>query len=244
MILLSQIMINKAITQDLRCNMVTHEIELKNKELLNMMEELRKEFYQLKEDHGVEDGISERLEVPDVTNEYYCEEEYLEFINPTTHVGFPTSYYSINMPQLKRKQPDIWSDYVERVKNKTAALLGAHTSALALMYPPEGFVAWHTNWNSPSYQILFTWSETGEGYFRYKDPSTGEIITLHDKPGWNVRYHYFGSVEEKEHVLWHCAYTKCDRFSFAYKYENGGINSAKDAMVKEMLEDTLYEISN
>ncbi len=226
--------------------MNTQEVDLKNKAILGRMEELRKRFFELREKYGIEDGISKKLEVEGVTNEYFCKdnEYFVELLEePKAHVGFPTSYYSINLPELRRKHPDTWGGYVEDVKNKTASLLGAHTSALALFYPPTGFVGWHTNWNCSSYQILFTWSETGEGYFRYKDPKTDEVVTLKDKAGWNVRYHYFGSANEPEHALWHTAYTECDRFSFAYKFENGGIGSPKDKMVKQMFLDTVEEIS-
>jgi hypothetical protein len=219
--------------------MVTHEIELKNKELLDMLEELRKEFYRLEQESGI--SVCKVIDSKYPTNEYYCEEEYLNSINPDTHVGFPDRRFYIDFDSLASWYPDIWHDYIERI-NEITLLLGAHNTAIALMYPPEGFVDWHTNWNNSSYQILVTWSETGEGYFRYKDPATGEIITLHDKPGWNVRYHYFGSKKEPDHVLWHCAYTKCDRFSFAFRYKNGKLNSHKDAIIKKIFEDTIVDI--
>lgn len=225
--------------------MVTREIQLNNTSILERMNTYKDAFFELKEQYGVEEGISLKTEIPNVGNEYYCtdNEFLLEMIDQqNNHEGFPTSYYSINMPLLKRVNPKVWEEYVNSVKNDAAQILGAHTSALALYYPPEGFVGWHTNWNSASYQILFTWSETGEGYFRYKDPKTGDIVTLQDKPGWNVRYHYFGSKEEPEHVLWHTAYTKCPRFSFAYKYENNGKNSAHDSTILSIVEDVIWEI--
>jgi len=194
-----------------------------------------------------EKGKSLELGEWEADHEWYCSEEYLWYVKEEhgdSHQGFPETYYSINLPQLKRKQPDQWADYVYRVKNEVATSLGAHTSALALMYPPEGFVGWHTNWNCASYQILFTWSETGDGYFRYVDPATDEIVTLEDQPGWNVRYHYFGSKDEPNQVLWHSAYTNCDRFSFAYKYLTPGFNRAGDSLVQDLVTDTLEEIES
>ena len=225
--------------------MITHEVKLNNSEILETMEGFRKEFYRLRDLYGTEDGISKSggLNLR-YSNEYFCNWTYLQEMmsDPDSHIGYPTEYYSTNLPQLKRKHPDQWGKYLDDLKNRTAERFGAHTSALALHYPPEGFVGWHTNWNSPSYQILFTWSETGDGYFRYKDPTSNTIVTLRDSPGWNVRYHYFGRKEEPEHALWHCAYTKCERFSFAYKYVNDGYGSNQDAFVREIFEDTIHEI--
>jgi len=221
----------------------TEEIQLNNKTLEALLDAFREEFYELREKHGVEDGVSVNT-VKDYGNEYHCTEEYLAFIQLQDHPGYPEHYNSINLPELKRKQYDVWGDYVNRLKNDTAEALGAHTSALALFYPPEGFVGWHTNHNSPSYQILFTWSETGDGYFRYQDPKTKEIVTLHDKPGWNVRVHYFGSESEPDYLFWHCAYTKCDRFSFAYKFVNEGAGSDRDEMVQQLLQMAIDEIED
>jgi len=225
--------------------MHTKEIQLNNRQIEKQLTDLKDEFFELREKYGAKEGESKELGEWQVDPEWYCSEEYLWHIkeeNGDNHIGFPETYYSINLPQLKRERPDQWADYVYRVKNDMAVTLGAHTSALALMYPPGGFVGWHTNWNCPSYQILFTWSETGDGYFKFVDPATNEIVTLQDEPGWNVRYHYFGSKKEPNHALWHSAYTDCDRFSFSYKYVTPGWNQAGDSIVQELVMDTLEEI--
>tara|TARA_S200002703_G_scaffold126500_1_gene112974 strand:+ start:663 stop:1334 length:672 start_codon:yes stop_codon:yes gene_type:complete len=197
--------------------MITNEIDTVRPQIIDTFEKLRKDYYDLRSRWGVEEGISESRKRE---SEYYTSTTYLtdRLDNQDNHVGWPEHFYSINLPQLRDKRPEYWKHYVDRAKNFTAVMLGAHTSALALNYPPQGFVSWHTNWNAPSYQILFTWSKTGEGYFRYRDPITHEIVTLQDKVGWNVRYHYFGAKDDPSRVLWHCAYTKCERFSFAYKF--------------------------
>lgn len=74
---------------------------------------------------------------------------------------------------------------------------------LASIYPPDGFIGWHTNSNRPGYNIIFTFSETGNGFFRYKDPVSKEIITIQDKPGWTAKAGYFGNSSKD--IFWHCA---------------------------------------
>lgn len=223
--------------------MNTIDIPFNNVPLRVRLDAFREEFFALREKYGVEDGISIKTQ-NDTSHSWYCEEDYLLDICSLPHAGFPERYYSINIPALAKEHPDIWMDYLDRLKNETATLLGAHTSALSLFYPPTGFVGWHTNENCSSYQILFTWSETGEGFFRYRDPITQDVVTLNDKPGWNVRAHYFGSADEPDYRFWHCAYTDCNRFSFAYKWVNGSINSLQDAQVKRMFLEAIDDIEN
>ena len=194
--------------------MNTKELDIINIEYLKRFEGLKDEFFRLKGEYGIEEGVSINADVAD--HEYYCECDYLKEMGSKEHIGPPEHFSSVVLSYLSRANQSVWGKYVEEVKHSTAKILGAHTSALALYYPPEGFVGWHTNEDAASYQILFTWSETGDGYFRYRDPETKTLVTLQDRPGWNVRYHYFGNTNEDK--LWHCAYTKCSRFSFAYKF--------------------------
>lgn len=219
----------------------TIELELRNEALRTMFDGFRDEFFKIRDEHGVDDGVSVNMQ-DGYSGEYYCEEEYLMMIQEEGHEGFPDKYNSINIPQLAREKPEVWREYLDRVKNRTAEYIGAHTSALSLFYPSGGFVGWHTNHNCSSYQLLFTWSENGDGFFRYQDPKTKEIVTLQDKPGWNVRAHYFGNEKEQDHMLWHSAYTNCDRFSFAYKWVNDGLGSDRDEICREMFEEAILEV--
>ena len=87
---------------------------------------------------------------------------------------------------MVQEDPEIWTPFRDKVKHDFAREIGAHTSALLSYYPRGGFVGWHTNWNANAYQVLFTYSETGNSYFRYYDKQSGDIITLDEKPGGNV----------------------------------------------------------
>ena len=55
------------------------------------------------------------------------------------------------------------------------------------MYPPGGYISWHNNANASAYNLIFTWSETGDGYFKYIDGETKEEIVIKDKPVGNVK---------------------------------------------------------
>ena len=41
-------------------------------------------------------------------------------------------------------------------------------------------MGWHTNYDANAYQVLFTWSETGEGFFEYYDKQKDEIVKIED----------------------------------------------------------------
>lgn len=89
-------------------------------------------------------------------------------------------------------------------------------NALAAVYPPKGYMTWHTNADAPGYNILLTWSEKGLGFFRYQDPITKEIVTMQDKPGWNCKVGYFGKHTETDKLFWHCCGTEELRITVAW----------------------------
>jgi len=89
-------------------------------------------------------------------------------------------------------------------------------NALASIYPPNGYMSWHTNTDAPGYNVLLTWSEKGNGFFRYQDPITKEIVTMQDKPGWNCKVGYFGKYTETDKLFWHCCGTAELRITVAW----------------------------
>jgi hypothetical protein len=129
---------------------------------------------------------------------------------------------------MAQRDPDKWKSIEYTVKKKFPEVLGVHSSALFNYYPPGGFVGWHTNWNANAYQLLFTWSRTGNGYFKYWDLEKQEIVTIQDVPGWQCRWYYFGRHDEPNHHCWHAAYAGCDRVTLAYKVLNDRIGSDTD----------------
>lgn len=123
------------------------------------------------------------------------------------------------------------------INQKLGNLLVMKNNALAALYPPEGFISWHNNANASAYNFIFTWSETGDGCFKYIDADTGEEVILQDRKGWNCKAGYFGSYEEHQSsICYHAAETKCWRLTLGYMLD-------RSSFALGMQEDIIAEIS-
>jgi len=79
-------------------------------------------------------------------------------------------------------------------------------------YPAGSYMGWHTNSRVPGWRVYINYAEEpGKSFFRYRDPLTKEIVTLHDKE-WNLRIFRITS----EQPIWHTVYSDTNRFSFGY----------------------------
>lgn len=86
------------------------------------------------------------------------------------------------------------------------------TSSGHFWYPPGGYMGWHTNSGAPGWRIYLTHAaEPGRSFFRYRNPSDGEIVTSMDHL-WDVRIFRV----DPDIPLWHAVYSQTDRFSFGY----------------------------
>ena len=90
------------------------------------------------------------------------------------------------MKELTKKDKDIAKEIQEKshwLDNELGSLLGIRFCALKMWYPKDGYIAWHNNWNVPGYNVLFTYTETGNGYWRHINPegSKGKINKPFDK---------------------------------------------------------------
>ena len=94
----------------------------------------------------------------------------------------------------------------------------AKKTALISYYPKDGYIAWHHNADVPGRNLLFTWSETGDGFFKFRNPVTGADETIKDVKGWSAKsiYYYGHQNAETTGYSWHCAGAKCRRFTMAY----------------------------
>jgi len=147
--------------------------------------------------------------------------EYLESALPTPErFGFPRDCYGIDMIIHHSKEREFFPTYFDPVLRKLdddlMTFLGARNNALKMYYPPEGFIGWHNNGNAHGYNIVITYSKTGDGAFYSYDLKTKEIIEYKDKPGWNIKVGYFGKFSEPDTVFWHSARTDCDRLTLSY----------------------------
>ena len=225
------------------------EVVIKNKKLLKQLDQFTDIFFSI---DGYDDKKYWVRDPADaVTNgELYCSDEYFHKQKALgdAHTGFPEQHFSQPVGRMAVEDPDKWRGIRDLVRMRFAETLGVHSAALFNYYPKGGHVGWHTNWNAPAYQILFTWSRTGDGYFRYHDPVKDEIVTIQDTKGWACRHYYFGAKAEPEHHCWHAAYAGCDRITLAYKFHGGpdgmtsGKGTKKDDLAQDLRDDLIYEI--
>ena len=75
-------------------------------------------------------------------------------------------------------------------------------------------MGWHTNEDKPGLRIYCTWAEkAGTNYFRYRDPDSGEIVTLPETQGWTVKSFY---IPPRPRQLWHCLYAGSRRIAIGF----------------------------
>ena len=165
--------------------------------------------------------------------EYAASLECLKSSQVEEHDGFPPDSfgYDLNEPTLRRvlqeegerfspEEKEWIQKYIEKsmdLDDTLGAYIGYKFCALKMYYPEDGYIAWHTNWNVPGFNCLFTWNPTGKGYWRHID-STNEkpgslradpdkhLVHMDDVPGWHCKLGYYGAKDEHNKIMWHSAY--------------------------------------
>lgn len=89
---------------------------------------------------------------------------------------------------------------------------------LGVLYPPKSYCSWHNNANAAGYGLMFSWSATGEGDFRYWDLDKKEVVVIPDKKGWNVKTFYFGNYVYPEKLIYHASSNNCLRYSMGFNF--------------------------
>lgn len=148
------------------------------------------------------------------------DEYFYKAFNEFNHkdYGFPLASHGYSMLQFTEYNLDI-SEEVKRHTSRIGKHLGTHVSALIMAYPDNGYIGWHHNGNAPGYNVLITYSQDGDGWFKYYDYETKSIVTMPDKKGWSVKVGYYPSIykkEEKDKLYWHCAKTQKQRITCAW----------------------------
>lgn len=167
----------------------------------------------------------------------------------SSHVGFPevALLFQLKADQLRWTEEatqEFKEQYLEtHTKFNTAMMttLGIRSNALVVAYPENGFIGWHNNCNAPGFNLIFTYSETGDGYWENIDNMTGETERVDDIPGWQCKASYFGHWDEitpdpetKRKIVWHHARTmSCWRLTCSYVFNMD---------CKEWWEDSIAEI--
>ena len=105
--------------------------------------------------------------------------DHLTLLRILSVIPIKKEFYEGTHPEEYAKT---WSQLDEKMKTE----LGLETSALSTLYPPDGFIGWHNNANAAAFNLIFTWSEKGDGWFKYIEPTSKEVITISDGTGLAV----------------------------------------------------------
>jgi alkylated DNA repair dioxygenase AlkB len=150
------------------------------------------------------------------------------------HDGYPEALRAYDMKFREKHQ--MFSDKADAMwrtellkklgdcNQKLVFNIGAKNNALTALYPPGGFISWHNNANASAYNIIFTWSETGDGWFKFVEPETGEVVTVQDRPGWQCKAFYFGNYSEPSEIIYHAASTDCWRMTVSFMFDRADLS--------------------
>ena len=96
------------------------------------------------------------------------------------------------------------------LNDKMMNFLSVKHNALAAVYPPGGFIAWHNNANAPAFNLIFSYSESGAGWFDYIHPETKEVIRCQDKLQVSglVRQHTSDTMDKKKTNVSRCIFRR------------------------------------
>lgn len=159
----------------------------------------------------------------DITADYACGVEYLQHMQGKKVDGFPEKTYGLDLMKWMSPHESLQKALL-KLDSELLSWSGSRNNAVKMLYPQGGYMGWHHNANAPGYNILLSWSKDGKGYFRYQDPITKEIITMHDTPGWTVKCGYYGPWHEPDRIYWHCANAKEEeRFTLGYIIPHEGM---------------------
>lgn len=215
-----------------------NNVSLNNSEVLDALNEY-KDFL-LKGD--IDQHLHLMSEDKKEHQDYYTGPEFLKKVisQGESHKGFPDvmrSYTGLMPAQdgqqesFKSSKSQEFVDASSKLNSRLMEVLSARTNTLNTVYPPGGFISWHNNANASGYNILFTWSETGDGWFEYWDQEKQERVRINDVPGWQCKMGYFGPYFKPETLCYHTASTNCWRISVAYVFAEA------DTMWQYVIED-------
>jgi len=201
---------------------IMKSVNIKNKEILNILNEFKDIWWDKRET----DLTKFYLGGKDANRENYISDEYkIKIMNMGSfHEGYPEKLkgYSLKLDindNTKLSDIEINKKYIQ-VNEKIQQILSTRHNALCSVYPPGGFISWHNNANAPSYNLIFTWSENGDGYWKHVDPYTGKDVMVPDVSGWQCKAFYFGAYEDRpEDLVYHMASTDCWRMTVSYIFD-------------------------
>ena len=177
--------------------------------------------------------------------DYYTGDEYFQKIYDMgkSHNGFPEVIvsHSFGIGQLRFENDAGNSNIIPEVSEKQQSFLtniqttfNLKRPALFAVYPPGGYISWHNNANAAAYNFIFTWSETGDGYWKHWDNKEKKMIKIPDVKGWQCKAGYFGSYNDPpEKLVYHTAKTNCLRMTIAFVLDKREISQGMQEWVIE-----------
>lgn len=222
------------------------DIPVRNRELITLLNAIKDTY----KDPDFEKHFHLQCEQDRRNRHWWVGDEYLQQIinEGTDHEGFPDSFlgYEISThregheffdrdapPTYRRKM----TEHIAQSSLELIQWLGVRHNALTAIYPPGGYISWHNNANAPAYNLIFSWSETGDGYFQYVDPVSKEIVKMQDHEGWQCKAAYFGHYNEPERLFYHSASSDCWRCTVSFIMDTTNLS-------EEIREDLLEEIAS
>jgi len=176
----------------------------------------------------------------------YMTDEYRDEIirQDTAHEGFPDHGHSFALKPdrtqyIKNNNAASFIERYNNYNNELCSILCTRNNALTQLYPPNGFISWHNNANASAYNLVFSWSETGDGCFRYVDGHTGNEVVMKDVKGWQCKAGYFGSYSEPWYQrVYHAAETDCWRITVSYMFDRSDMSlGLQDDIIEEIMSD-------
>mgnify|MGYP001168980476 FL=1 len=183
-------------------------IEIRNNELLKLLNNFSNWFNEI-------DKKEIKIQGKKDNNEYYTSEEYYESINKKDHIGYPEETHGIDL-NMTEATPLSFREKIRNIDKDFNSILGSRNCAVKMYYPKNGYMGWHNNNNAHGYNILFSYSKDGNGFFRFKEPKNLSTITMFDSAGWTAKVGYYGNNDEPDKLFWHCARAYEDRLTLGF----------------------------
>ena len=219
------------------------DVPIKNKEVLSVLDRWLW-YYDNRED--LKKVV--RLHGKSTERDFYVGKKHRDEIiaMDTNHEGFPDSVHGYSLKSdriefVKGNNPEN-ANYIAKfseLNTELCHILSSKNNALAQLYPPDGHISWHNNANASAYNIIFSWSETGDGCFKYVDGHTGNEVVMQDVKGWQCKAGYFGAYQEPWYKrVYHAAETDCWRMTISYIFNRSDMSHGlQDEIIEEIMSD-------
>ena len=221
------------------------KIPLNNQTILNKLDEL----HQFRQPEVLNEFVQTGEKFTVKEKDWFTSDEYFDKIRgmKRNHDGFPEAIKSTSLQYSTMKpktggNPKLRQETYRKLTDFTEWFEGNYclkNNALFAIYPPDGFISWHNNANAAAYNCILTWSETGDGYFKWWDTRKEEFVYWHDEPGWQCRLGYFGSYEDDwDDLVYHCAATDCWRMTVSFTFDRSEQSQMmQDWLVEDLMAD-------